>query len=189
MMPTMRSACLFAGAFALAFAPGCGDDETTTTASVGPTGNPQLAIISPKDGACIAIGTEPDATIPIQIGVTGLYLRPPGACGVYEQCGHLVLRVNGLENNRGAAPLIDVQMRKLADRYADLTIAIEVIDDTGMAILSKPDKDAEAVPLVKSITLMTRASCGGGSGGAGGAGGAGGGAGGAGGGVGGAGGG
>ncbi|MCC6555849.1 MAG: hypothetical protein IT372_23040, partial [Polyangiaceae bacterium] len=170
-MSSTRPAALLVAALALAVS-GCSDD-TTSTAVAGPTGNPKLAILSPKDGACVAIGSGIDATIPVEIKVENLYLRPPGACGVYKQCGHLVLRVNGVENNRGSATVIDVLLRKLADRYAGLTISVEVINDAGEPILAVLTDGAEPAPLMRSVTVTTQVACEGGGGGSGGSGGSG----------------
>jgi hypothetical protein len=167
-MPLHERPALVLAILALMAPAGCSDDEPAKV-NVGPTGDPSLAIVDPAPGACIAIGAAADATIPVTVAPKELYLRPPGTCGAYKQCGHLVLRVNGVENNRGSARIIDVVFEgKIADRYADLTLSIEVLSDAETPILNQAGE-----PVVASISVTTAesaASCGAGAGGAGGGG-------------------
>ncbi|AUX32290.1 uncharacterized protein SOCE836_044270 [Sorangium cellulosum] len=161
----------------LAGASGCSDDETST--APGPTGVPQLEIVSPKDGACVAIGEPSDAssddgpTVPISVTVSELLLRPPGTCLTYRQCGHLVLSVDGERNNAAAGRVIDVRLGALdpEERYGELEITIAAVSDAGEPILGGESKQE---PLTRSLSLTVAASCEDGSGGAGGDGGSGG---------------
>src|SRR5690606_5356593 len=101
---------------------GCGDDALPQGA-LGPSGPPSLRLIEPvpnrRGVACAAIGTEVDARVSLVFAVRELVLRPPGACGSRQQCGHLELWVDGVLNNESAVPTIDLLLRKLADRYHD----------------------------------------------------------------------
>lgn len=141
------------------FCTGCSDDETTstnTTASAAPR-NPHLEITSPADGACIAIGTDPDARIPIQLETQEMIVRPPDFCGSISGCGHFVLLVNGRENNIGTTRLIDVLLRKLADRYATFEITAEARDDDN-EVLTDKSTDTE-IPARATLTVTTALSC------------------------------
>jgi hypothetical protein len=162
-------AALAATLLPFALPAGCSEDASSTTQG-GPTGNPSLSIVRPADSTCIPIGPEAEAgeaRIPIEVTVQEVLLRPPGVCGTIKQCGQLVLRVNGVENNTSSGTVIDVVMRKLADRYADLTISVSVRNDEGETILDHSDAPQ---PLAASISITTKESCGtGGSGGMGGA--------------------
>ncbi|KYF53205.1 hypothetical protein BE08_01375, partial [Sorangium cellulosum] len=125
----------------LAGAAGCSDEETAS--APGPTGTPDITIVGPKDGACVAIGAPPDdpsadePTIAIQVGVSQLLLRPPGTCGAYTQCGHLELSLDGKKNNAGSGRVIDVRLGALdpEERYGEHTITVAVVNDTGEPIL------------------------------------------------------
>ncbi|HSN98092.1 MAG TPA: hypothetical protein VLS89_07325 [Candidatus Nanopelagicales bacterium] len=165
MAPIARPAALAATWFALAVVGGCSDD-TTSSSTGGVAAEPSLAISSPAEGACVAVGTDPNATFSVQVGAGNVRLRPPGACGNFANCGYLVLRVNGVENNRASTRLIDVQLRKLADPYADLTISVEVHTSEGQPLLNRAGE-----PVMASVQVRTEPSCGAGAGGAGGAGG------------------
>ncbi|WP_437338804.1 hypothetical protein [Sorangium sp. So ce394] len=158
----------------LAGASGCSDDETST--APGPTGVPELEIVSPKDGACVAIGEPSDAssddvpTVPISVTVSELLLRPPGTCLTYRQCGHLVLSVGGERNNAAAGRVIDVRLGALdpEERYGELEITVAAVSDAGEPILGGESKQE---PLTRSLSLTVAPSCEDGSGGAGGDGG------------------
>lgn len=151
---------------------GCSSD-TVTAPDLGPTGNPTLTILSPTNGACIAVGSDPNATVSVQTAVTNVLLRPPGACAGIAQCGHLELTVNGVANSQSAATSVDVLLRKLADRTTDLTVEITLVDESGAPLL---DHSATPRPLRAAVVVTTRASCakpdagGGGAGGGGGGG-------------------
>lgn len=120
----------------------------------------------------MAVGDDPDAHIPVQVKVADLVLRPPGVCGGAAGCGHLVLRVNGVANNIGASAVIDVLHRKLAAPYADLEISVEVANDAGEPLMNT--SVTPSTPVVATVKITTKATCGGGTGGAGGSGGTGG---------------
>jgi hypothetical protein len=171
----------------VAFA-GCEDDEAPAI-DLGPTGFPSLAFSDPpSDGpqpVCVAVGPEIDARVPLLVDLTELVLRPPGACGLFPQCGHLELWANGILNNEAAVPAVELLLRKLADRYHDGTphagtgepdvvrVRVQMVSDSGV-----PMSDHAGEPLADELELITVPSCeglgGGGSGGAGGFGGSGG---------------
>ncbi|XXT24804.1 hypothetical protein WME94_25050 [Sorangium sp. So ce429] len=164
-------------AAALAGASGCSDDEGESVP--GPTGTPALEIVTPKDGACVAIGAPPAApsadepTIPIRVSVSQLLLRPPGTCGTYAQCGHLELSIGGEKNSAAAGLVIDARLGELdpEERYGELTIAVTIVSDAGVPLLGG---ESRKEPLTRSLSLTVAESCGDGSGGGGGSGGAGG---------------
>src|SRR5262249_35809814 len=71
----------------------------TPGAPPAPTGEPTLNITSPAAGSCVEVG-DARTEIPVSVVVKEVHLRPPGVCDV-AQCGSLLLKVNGVENNRG----------------------------------------------------------------------------------------
>jgi hypothetical protein len=96
-----------------------------------------------------------------------------GSCS-YGQCGHLVLSLRDADdatasdvfNNAGAATVIPILMRKLAERDAHLIVTVQVVNDANGPV----QHNGVPVVLKTSVTIRTRAVCGdGGAGGAGGA--------------------
>ena len=148
---------------------GCDDDETAEP-DLGPTGDPTLFFAEPASDAasrfCAEVTAEDDARVPLLVAVTEFYLRPPGACGTYVQCGHLALYVNDVLNNESGVPAIDLLLRKLADRYHDgsplpesgepdvLTLRAEAQNDAGATMTNH-----QGAPLEDTITLVTMAEC------------------------------
>jgi hypothetical protein len=148
----------------------CGDDEAVAGFR-GPTGPPGLVILSPEQGACVSVGQDPDARIPVITRVAELLIRPPGRCGEIEQCGHLELLVNGVENNTSSGTAIEVLLRKLANREADLTVVVNVVDDAGEPVLKHAEVEGgPRDPLTATLLVETRIECPSGTGGAGGGG-------------------
>lgn len=147
------------------------DDEEAEPIDLGPTGPPRIEFTDPpSDGiqpACLSIGTRPEmAQVPLFVQNTELVLRPPGACGTFAQCGHLVLFVDEVENNRSAVPAIDLLFRKLADPYHDgephigtgepdvLHVRVEAHDDADQVML---DHDGEEI--VDEIEVISVEDC------------------------------
>jgi hypothetical protein len=107
----------------LAFGSAACSEESATEIDVGPTGEPSIAFVAPSSAdpqpLCVVVGDEPDARIAMLVETAELVLRPPGACGYYQQCGHLDLFVDDVLNNESAVPALELLLRKLADRYHD----------------------------------------------------------------------
>lgn len=155
-----RTICL---AFALAalgsFSLGCSDDETTTSSVTSTQRNPHLEIVKDGDAStpCFSIGNDPDARVPIEIEVSDMVIRPPAFCGSTSGCGHFVLLVGNVENNIGTTRLMDVLMRKLADRYGTFDITVEARGDDNEVLLDK-SADVE-IPARDGITILTAPAC------------------------------
>ncbi|HVY47038.1 MAG TPA: hypothetical protein VHB21_14220 [Minicystis sp.] len=135
--------------------------------------------------ACVALPPGPDPTIPILLDVENFDLRPPGVCGesispvtavsvgtggtnafvgtggtggtsgFANPCGHLLLTVDGVENNQGAGSEIDVLLGKLGDPVGVHEVELQVVREARNVF---DLVDAEA-PIVDRITLDTRPSC------------------------------
>jgi hypothetical protein len=146
---------------------GCGGDAPPTV-DVGPTGPPSIAFASPsgEEPICVSIGDNPTASIPLLVSVEELVLNPPGTCGSYAQCGHLVLYANGVENNRSAVLGIDLLLHKLADPIHDgtlhagtgepdlLRLRVEVTHEAGHVL-----RDHAGEPLKAELALITVPDC------------------------------
>src|SRR5215831_12927342 len=101
-------ACALGAVLPAGVVDGCASTDTTTT-NTGPTGTPVIKIASPKNGDCFAFPPDtPDPVVPVVYSVSAFDLRPPGACGAEIQCGYVVLRVNGVDNNQSATGEVDV---------------------------------------------------------------------------------
>jgi len=162
--------CAFALIVPLAAALGACSSTDAATPDTGPTGDPTISVVEPAASgtgpACVAVGPEADARVPLLVSVTELVLRPPGGCGYYVQCGHLELYVDDVLNNESAVPAIDVLLRKLADRYHDagplagsgapdvLHVRLAAVSDTDVALA-----DHDGGLLETTIDLATVASC------------------------------
>ena len=168
-MFTFGGVAALAAVAALAGPLGC-TDETTAATSTGPTGRITLVVKSPANGVCTAVGDDAFAEVPIVVDVDNAVLRPPGTCGVYTQCGHLELQVNGIPNNAGATEVIPVLLRKLAEPLGDFDVSLRIVKDDGTYVL---DSTSETGAVLEAhVALVTRASCPSGAGGGGGTGGA-----------------
>jgi hypothetical protein len=136
----------------------------------------------PLDKACVEVRPGDEPTFSLALDVRNVLLRPPGLCaqatsygggGAYGvggaggaggaeeiivlPCGHLLLTVNGQENNKTTSASVDVLLRKLANRYTDLHIEIIAIDDFGFPIYRSNNPKS---PVLKtSIDVTTRESC------------------------------
>lgn len=137
---------------------GCGEDETETTSTTPTVRNPSLAITSPADDMhCFSIGSDPDARIPIQIETKEMVIRPPDFCGSIAGCGHFVLLVGDRENNIGSTRLLEVLMRKLADRYGTFEITVEARNDDNEILV---DKSGESeIPARDTVTIASAPNC------------------------------
>lgn len=144
--------CLLAATMA-AFLCGCEDDTTDTTETVD-VGPPTMELVSPVEGACVAIGDEPDTRLPFILKTSALYLRPPGICGDAVQCGQLLLWANDKFYQRSATNVIDWELSSVINRYGEFLIKIEAVTDAGDPIL-----DADGAPLVATRTITTAVSC------------------------------
>lgn len=135
---------------------GCGSAEAVPI-DVGPTGPASIAFSDPPPlptPACRAIGADVTARVPLLLTLSNVILRPPGACGSYQQCGHLRLLAGGVLNNEGAAKAIDLLAGKLANPYGTLTIRVELVNDFDKPMLAK---DGRA--LAAEIQLTVAKSC------------------------------
>lgn len=144
---------------------GCSSTSTSET-SAGPVGPASFALTSPADGACIAIGTDVTAHVPLAFETTNVVLRPPGACGSYANCGRIALRADGLANNEGASFAVDLVLGKLANPYHDgeihegtgkadlLPIEATLLTDSGT-----PMTDTDGEDLTLNFALVIKPSC------------------------------
>ncbi|MBM4358418.1 MAG: hypothetical protein FJ096_09950 [Deltaproteobacteria bacterium] len=160
----MRGTSAFALLIALATT-AC-SEETTTDEPLTPPMPPTLALVSPTSGSCVAIGTDVTARVPLELDVTGVVLRPPGACGVASPCGYLRVRADGRDNNVGAQTTVDVLLGKLSNPYHDgathagtgnpdvLDIDVTLVDATETTML-----DADGKDLTISLGLAVKPTC------------------------------
>lgn len=132
---------------------GCEDDSTSTDegTQVEP---PTMELTSPTEGACISIGTDPEARIPFVLKTSWLYLRPPGICGDSVQCGHLVLWIDDKIVAASSTSVIEWNVASVIDRYGEFHARIAAVTDEGANIL-----DAENLPLEVTRTITTAESC------------------------------
>lgn len=145
---------------------GCGGDEPTPV-DLGPTGQPTIRFASPPADACISIGDDVSGRVPLLIDTEELVLNPPDACGVFVQCGHLVLYAEGVENNRSAVRGIDLLLHRLADPVHDgsvhagtgeadlLDLRVEVVTDAGTVML-----DHLGEPVAAEVAVVSVPDCG-----------------------------
>lgn len=132
---------------------GCEDDSTSddTSTTVEP---PTMELVSPEEGACVAIDSDPNAVVPFVLKTTWLYLRPPGVCGDAVQCGHLQLWVNDKLVARVTSSVVEWDVATVINRYGDFQIRIVAVTDAGESIV-----DAEDQPLVVTRTITTAEKC------------------------------
>lgn len=133
---------------------GCDDTSTTDTTTTTDVDPPTMELVSPTEGACVEIGTDPNVRVPFVLKTAWLYLRPPGVCGDSAQCGHLVLWANDKLVARASAAVIEWDMVTVIERYGEFKIRIKAVTDAGGDIL-----DAEGKPLEVTRTITTAASC------------------------------
>lgn len=152
--------------FALAASLSACTTETGTAIDFGPSGTASLAIVTPSNGACIAVpeGTI-DPVIPLSFTVDNFLLRPPGYClsNSLVQCGRVRVSVNGVYNNEGGSATVDVQLRKLADRYKDIVISASLVNDVGELYLQRDadagDDGGAGKPVTAEITVSVKKAC------------------------------
>lgn len=113
-----------------------------------------MELVSPEDGACVAIGSDPNARVPFVLKTTWLYLRPPGICGDGAQCGQLVLWIDDELRARTASNVIEWDVASVVDRYGEFHARIAAVTDEGKSI-----NDAEGKPLEVTRTFTTAVSC------------------------------
>jgi hypothetical protein len=120
---------------------------------VGPTGPAKISFVDPAaNAACRAIGNDATARVPLLLDVVNVILRPPGACGSYQQCGHVRLLADGIVNNEGVAEAIDLLAAKLANPYRTLKLRAELIDDNDKPMVASS-------PLAAEIEVRVAQSC------------------------------
>lgn len=131
---------------------GC-EDETTTDegTQVEPA---TMELESPAEGACIAIGSDPNARVSFVLKTTWLYLRAPGVCGDSVQCGQLVLWIDNEQVTRAASNVIEWDVATVPNRYGQFTARIEARTDAGKNI-----NDADGKPLIATRTFTTAVTC------------------------------
>lgn len=131
---------------------GC-EEETTAedTVQVEP---PTMELTSPADGACVSIGTNPNARVSFVLKTSWLYLRPPGVCGEAVQCGQLVLWINDEIVARAASNVIEWDVANTVNRYGEFQARIAAVADDGKRIV-----DADGKPLELTRTITTADEC------------------------------
>jgi hypothetical protein len=132
---------------------GCEEETTTDTESVE-VDPPTMELVSPAEGACVSIGTDPNARVSFVLKSTWLYLRPPGICGTGVQCGQLALWVDDTLVTRAATNVIEWEVATVPNRYGEFKFRIEALTDAGKAITDADDK-----PLVATRTITTAVAC------------------------------
>jgi hypothetical protein len=146
---------------ALAAAPLACSGDTTSETLGGNAETASLELLAPLGTpACIAIGDTLPAALPIQVSLSNATLRPQGACGSSNACGHLLLTIDGKENARSAAQVVMLQLARLADPYHDgqihagtgkpdlLDVKIELVNDAGESWL-----DDQGMPILVRFDL------------------------------------
>ena len=133
---------------------GCTDDTTTDDTETTHVDPPTMELVSPAEGACVAIGSDPNVRIPFVLKTSWLYLRPPGVCGEAAQCGQLLLWANDKLVERSSSNVIEWDMFTVIERYGEFKIRIAAFYDTGANILN-----AEGKPLELTRTITTAVSC------------------------------
>jgi len=113
-----------------------------------------MQLVSPVEGACIAIGTDPNVSVPFVLKTSSLYLRPPGFCGEAAQCGQLLLWANDKRVARAATEVIEWEMVTVIERFGDFAIRIAAVTDADKSIL-----DANKKPLEVTGTITTAETC------------------------------
>ncbi|HMY16797.1 MAG TPA: hypothetical protein PKA58_10800 [Polyangium sp.] len=138
---------------------GC-EDETTTDDSVQ-VEPPTMELQSPAEGACVAIGADPNARVSFVLKTSWLYLRPPGVCGEAAQCGQLVLWINDEIVARAASNVIEWDVASAVNRYGEFHARIAAVADDGKLIADTGKYVAEAgdKPLEVTRTFTTAVTC------------------------------
>lgn len=131
---------------------GC-EEETTSEDSVQ-VEPPTMELTSPADGACVSIGTNPNARVSFVLKTSWLYLRPPGVCGEAVQCGQLVLWINDEIVARAASNVIEWDVANTVNRYGEFQARIAAVADDGKRIV-----DADGKPLELTRTITTADEC------------------------------
>src|SRR5512140_2179297 len=162
-------ALAFTSAFALlglGTLPACSTETTASTVTVA-VGTPTLTITSPRDGACLELTGGVSDHIPVTVAVTEFFLRPPGgACTGLGNCGHLLLQVNGLDNNLAASNAVDVDFQgKISNHFGAMQLKVTLLDDDGEPWTISRDTEAGVPdagpngPFTASVNIITKLSC------------------------------
>jgi hypothetical protein len=133
---------------------GCEEEDSSTETETIQVDPPTMELVSPADGDCVAIGSDPDVRIPFELKSSWLYLRPPGYCGESVQCGHLLLWANDKIVARSSTSVIEWEMTTVINRYGEFKIRIVAVTDAGAII-----PDADGNPLEVTTTITTAVSC------------------------------
>jgi uncharacterized membrane protein YgcG len=144
--------------------------ETVASTAVCDIGTPTLGIVSPVEGACLAVSGGADAYIPVVVNAANFQIRPPGSCSGCANCGHLRLRVNDEDNNASSSSVVDVDFQgKIPGHFGDFKLTVELMDDCGNpwappavdgGVLDCDAGPAKNVtPLVASVTVTTKPTC------------------------------
>jgi hypothetical protein len=148
-------------------AAGCTTDTVAATPDAGVTTvafDAKLTVASPHDGACFPVPQGLEAMIPLTVvfktasgDPAAVYLRAAGFCTTLPNaiCGHLVVKVNGVVNNEGATPTVNVLLGKFATPYQTFAITVELVGDNNESLLVVRPDDAGMVDLDAGITLQT----------------------------------
>lgn len=114
-----------------------------------------MELQSPAEGACVAIGTDPNALVSFVLKTSWLYLRPPGVCGEAVQCGQLVLWINDEIVARAASNVIEWDVASAVNRYGEFHAKILAVTDEGKHIVGADGK----TDLMVTRTFTTAVSC------------------------------
>ena len=170
------SVLLASAAAAAAGVASCSPAPVASTA-VCETGTPTLSIVSPSDHACLELSGSPSDFIPVVVNAASFQIRAPGSCNGCTNCGHLVLRVNDVDNNASSSSVVDVSFAPVnlpLSHYGELKLTVEIVDDCGNpwappnvdggALDCNPRKAdagaAHGAPLLATVTVTTKPSCG-----------------------------
>lgn len=159
--PSLLAAAAFVAA-------GCSNSPAATV----PLGAPsiQIAELLPSGGPgwtpgskqCVELGRDPAETIGVKVTLDNWTLRPPNACGGTPQCGYVRLLVDpegdaGAFETIAASQLVPASMSKLAHPLGQHTFRVELLTDTGEAVL-----DTQHAPIADqvSVTVGATGQCG-----------------------------
>jgi len=126
----------------------CSSDSTATSVASAPAGPPSMSIVSPTDGSCAVLWSDESTVLRAAITTVNWSMRPPGYCGGYAQCGHVVAFADDVRVAEASALAIDVPLEP-----GDHKVRIELRDD-----LDAVGLDAQGKPLSDEIQIKALAS-------------------------------